>query len=68
MHLGFPEFPRTNFGNLRCNLQRCFDRGQTREVCEKQEKCLKGEVVTFTVQSLILCQYPVDLLTFLELY
>ena len=45
-----------------------LDRGQTREICEKQEKYLKGKVVTFTVQSLILCQYPVDLLTFLELY
>ena len=44
-----------------------FDRGQTREICEKQEKYLKGKAVTFTVQSLILCQYPVDLLTFLEL-
>ena len=43
-------------------------RGQTREICEKQEKYLKGKVVTFTVQSLILCQYAVDLLTFLELY
>ena len=40
-----------------------IDRDQTREICEKQEK-----VVTFTVQSLIVCQYPVDLLTFLELY
>ena len=44
------------------------DRGQTTEICEKQEKYLKGKVVTFTVKSLILCQYPVDLLTFLELY
>ena len=45
-----------------------FDRGQTREICEKQEKYFKGKVVTFTVQSLILNQYPVDLLTILELY
>ena len=45
-----------------------FDCGQTREICEKQEKYFKGKVVTFTVQSLILYQYPVDLLTFLELY
>ena len=45
-----------------------FDSGQTRQICEKQEKYLKGKVVTFTVQSLILCQYPVDLLTFLVLY
>ena len=44
------------------------DRGQTREICEKQEKHFKGKVVTFTVQSLILYQYPVDLLTFLGLY
>ena len=43
-------------------------RGQTREICEKQEKYFKGKVVTFTVQSLILYQYPVDLLTFLEVY
>ena len=45
-----------------------FDRGQTREICEKQEKYFKGKVVTFTVQRLILYQYPVDLLTFLGLY
>ena len=45
-----------------------FDRGQTREIGEKQEKYFKGKVVTLTVQSLILYQYPVDLLTFFELY
>ena len=45
-----------------------LDRGQTREICEKQEKYFKGKVVTLTVQSLILYQYPVDLLTFFELY
>ena len=45
-----------------------FDRGQTREICGKQEKFFKGNVVTFTVQRLILYQYPVDLLTFLGLY
>ena len=45
-----------------------FDRGQTREICEKQEKYFKGKVVTFTVHSLILYQYPVDLLTSLKLY
>ena len=28
-----------------------FDRGQTREICEKQEKYFKGKVVTFTVQK-----------------
>ena len=43
-----------------CNL----DRGQTKEICEKQEKYFKGKVV----QSLILYQYPVSLLTYLELY
>ena len=47
-----------------CNL----DRGQTKEICEKQEKYFKGKVVIFTVQSLILYQYPVSLLTYLELY
>ena len=41
-----------------------FDRGQTSEICEKQEKYFKGKVVTFTVQSLILNQYPVDLISF----
>ena len=46
----------------------CFDRGQTREICEKQEKYFKVKVVTFPVQTLILNQYPVDLLTLLELY
>ena len=45
-----------------------FDRGQTREICEKQENYFKGKVVTFTVQSLLLYQYPAELLTFLELY
>ena len=58
-------------GGLGRNLEECMaalDRGQTREICEKQEKYCKGEVVTFTVQRLILYQYPVDLLTFLELY
>ena len=40
--------------------------GQTRETCEKQEKYFNGKVVTFTVQSLILYQCSVDLLTFLE--
>ena len=24
MHLGFPEIPRTNFENLRCNLHWCY--------------------------------------------
>ena len=45
-----------------------LDRGQTKEICEKQEKYFKGKVVTLTVQRLILNQYPVDLLTFLKLY
>ena len=45
-----------------------LDRGQTRDICEKQGKYFKGKVVTFTVQSLLLHQYPADLLTFLELY
>ena len=31
-----------------------FDRGQTREIAEKQEKYFKGKVVTFTVQTSIL--------------
>ena len=34
------------------------------EICEKQEKDFKGKAVTFTIQSLILYQYPVDLLSF----
>ena len=50
------------------NIGRAVDRGQMREICEKQEKYFKGKVVTFTVQSLILYQYPVDLLIVLELY
>ena len=44
------------------------DRGQTREICEKQENYSKGKVVTFTVQSLLVYQYPADLLTFLKLH
>ena len=51
-----------------CNNTRTVDLGQKREICEKQEKTLKGKVVTFPVQSLVLYQYPPDLLTFLELY
>ena len=47
---------------------RALDRGQTRETCEKREKYFKGKVFISTVRSLILRQYPVDLLTFLELY
>ena len=47
---------------------RRLDRGQTREICEKQEKYFKGKVFTFTVKTLILYQYPVDSLTFWELY
>ena len=35
---------------------------------KKQEKYSIGKVVIFTVQSLILNQYPVNLLTFLEVY
>ena len=41
-----------------------LDCGQKREFGEKQEKYFKGKVVTFTVQSLIPYQYPVDLLSF----
>ena len=39
-----------------------FDRCQTREICEKQEKYFKAKVVSLTVQSSTLHQYPVDLL------
>ena len=39
-------------------------RGQTRVIYEKREKYLKGKVVTFPVRSLILYQYPADLLAF----
>ena len=45
-----------------------LDRGQTRKICQEQEIYFKGKVVIFTVQSLILYQYPVDLLSYLELY
>ena len=34
---------------------------------EKQEEYFKGKVI-FTVQNLILSQYPADLLTYLEIY
>ena len=44
-----------------------LDCSQTREICEKQEKYFKGKVIIFTVPSLILYQYPVDLLTYWEL-
>ena len=53
-----------NHGHVRDRSH--VDRGQTREIREKQEKCFKGTVVTFTVQSLIPYQYPIDLLTFLN--
>ena len=45
-----------------------IDRGQTREICKKQEQYFKGKVVTLAIQRLILKQYPVDLQTFFELY
>ena len=56
------------FGLRFLDTRQRVDRGQTRENCEKQEKYFKGKVVTFNVQSLIRYQYPVDLLTCLELY
>ena len=56
------------FFQVSIHFHPCLHRGQTREICEKQENCFKGKVVTFTVQSLILYQYPADLLTFLEVY
>ena len=45
---------------------RNVDRGQAKEICEKKKrkkKYFKGKVVIFTVQRLILYQYPVDFLT-----
>ena len=70
---GKPEYPEKNLSEQGENQQQTqptydVDRGQTREICEKQEKYFKGKVFTSTVQSLILYQYPVDLLTFFELY
>ena len=53
---------------LKDGSRRRVDRVQTREICEKQEKYFKGKIVTCTVESLILYQYPVDLLTLLELH
>ena len=68
-----------SFGErVTCYLQLCYlpnrentvniDRGQTREICEKQEKyriaSSKGKVVTYTVQSLIFYHYPVHLQPF----
>ena len=35
---------------------------------KNKKKYFKGKVVIFTVETLITFQYPVDLLTFLELY
>ena len=40
--------------NAVARVGRLVDRGQTREICEKQEKYFKGKVATFTIQSLIL--------------
>ena len=63
--------PFTSYKHLKAiklNAPCTLDRGQTGEICEKQEKYSKGKVVTFTVQSLILYQYSVDVLTFFELY
>ena len=50
-----------------CLTTHNIDRGQTREIGEKQEKYFKGKAVTFAVQRLIFFEYPVDLLTFFEL-
>ena len=55
-------------GRAMAEVSLLLDRGQTREICEKQEKYFKGKVVTLTVHSLMHYQYPVDLLTFFELY
>ena len=49
-----------------CSLDR--GTGQTREIKKnKKIKYLKGKVVSFPIQSLIIYQYPFDLLTFSEL-
>ena len=58
---------RERDGVLHFVLHRSLDRGQTREIFEKQEKYSTGKFVTCPVQSLIRYQYPVDLLTLLEL-
>ena len=44
------------------------DGGQTREIYEKLENYFKGKVFIFAIQSMILKQYPVNLVTYLELY
>ena len=50
----FREEPGNEVNDLHGIAWDAFDRGQTREICEKQEKYFKGKVVTFPVQSLIL--------------
>ncbi len=53
---------------FRTNNRISVDRGQTSEICKKQEKYFKDKVLIFTVQSSIYYRYPDDLLSFLELY
>ena len=73
---GKQEYPEKNLSEKGENQQqsqpaydaRSLDGGQTREICEKREKYSKGKVVTLTLQSLVLYQYPVDLLTCFDLY
>ena len=42
-----------------------FDRGQTREILRKTRKIFQFKATNFTVQSLMIYQYPVDLVTFI---
>ena len=62
----------TDWDQVQVQVSEGVDCGQTRKLCEKQEikkKYFKRKVVIiFTVQSVTLYQYPVDLLNFLKLY
>ena len=53
---------------IQCEQLRTRLRGYGPRSDEKTRKTLKGKVVIFAVQSLVLYQYPVDLLAYLELY
>ena len=61
---------RVELGSAVKQLQALVDRGQTREICEKQEKYFKAKAVILYCSKFdtFNYQYPVLLLTVLEIY
>ena len=63
------QFTRVACVRLLSGRLQSFDQDQTEENLRKirKKKHFNGEVAVIAVQSLVLYQYPVDLITFLEL-